>query len=89
MTTTDEILALVARRDRGQQASAAPAVTEADVAAFRAAAARGQGSAVVRALLAIRPAAAHLGQSDAHPAPPPVPSSSASYWAPAAAAASS
>jgi hypothetical protein len=80
VTITDEILALVARRDGGQQASAAPAVTEADVAAFRAAAAQGQGSAVVRALLAIRPAAARLGQSAAHPAPPPVPSSDGPAW---------
>ncbi len=56
MSTTDEILALAA----GVMADGAEiTVTEADVAAFRTAVARGQGSAVVRALLAIRPAVAY------------------------------
>jgi 2-methylcitrate dehydratase PrpD len=55
VTTTDEILALVARRDDGQRAGAATAVTQADIAAFRAASARGSRSAVVRALLRVRP----------------------------------
>jgi MmgE/PrpD N-terminal domain len=80
VTTTDKILALVARRDDGRQADAATAVTEADVAAFRAAAARGQGSAVVRALLAIRPAAAPPGQSAARQPPPPVPVHGDAAW---------
>ncbi len=55
MTTTDEILALADRRDDGQRAGTATAVTQADIATFRAASARGSGSAVVRALLTVRP----------------------------------
>jgi MmgE/PrpD N-terminal domain len=50
VTTTDEILALAA------SPGAVMTVTEADVAAFRATAAAGEGGAVVRALLAVRPA---------------------------------
>jgi 2-methylcitrate dehydratase PrpD len=64
MTTTDEILAVAAsavapRSAGGAPASAAAAVevTEADLAAFSEAAARGADSDVVRALLAIRPVA--------------------------------
>jgi hypothetical protein len=73
MTTTDEILALAAAAAGPRSAAAASAgteaidnavgVTEADLVAFGEAAARGAGSAVVRALLAVRPAAA--------PWPPP------------------
>jgi hypothetical protein len=66
VTATAEILALAAvaassaaagadRGEDGRQASAP--VTEADVAAFRGLAAGGEDSAVVRALLALRPAA--------------------------------
>jgi 2-methylcitrate dehydratase PrpD len=67
MTSTEEILALAASAVGPRSAAAAPAgteaiataaeVTEADLAAFSAAAARGAGSDVVRALLAIRPGA--------------------------------
>ena len=64
MTATDEILALAASAD------ATSTVTEADLAAFRAAAARGADSAVVRALLAVRPAVAPSGLPAARPAPP-------------------
>lgn len=63
MTTTDEILAIAAagaaEAGAGAAATAAgrtAAVTEADFAAFGEAAARGADSAVVRALLAARPA---------------------------------
>ena len=76
MTATDEILALAASAVGDMTANAAPAadtgpagrkartavtVTEADVTAFRAAAARGAGSPVVRALLAIRPSVTSTG----------------------------
>jgi 2-methylcitrate dehydratase PrpD len=54
MTTTDEILALAAT---APESEATVEVTQADLAAFSEAAARGGGSDVVRALLAIRPAA--------------------------------
>jgi hypothetical protein len=68
VTTTDEILALAASvgsaTDRATDGAAE--VAEADLAAFGEAAARGAGSAVVRALLAIRP-----------PAAPPAPLSAA------------
>ena len=64
MTSTDEILAVAAAAAATRSAAAATAgteasveVTEADLAAFSEAAARGAGSGVVRALLAIRPAA--------------------------------
>lgn len=53
MTSTDEILKL--------PAYGAAEVTEADLAAFAGTAARGAGSAVVRALLAARPAGAPPG----------------------------
>ena len=70
MTTTDEILALAARRGNGQRAGAdGMEVTEADVAAFRAAADRGQGSAVVRALLATRPGRRVAGAARRVPGP--------------------
>jgi 2-methylcitrate dehydratase PrpD len=52
VTTTDEILALAVQR-----AGEAIAVTQADIAAFRAASARGSASSVVRALVAACPAA--------------------------------
>ena len=65
MTTTDEILDLAAFAGRPGSAAGASAgtgsidsaveVTEADLAAFRQAAARGAGSDVVRALRAVRP----------------------------------
>ncbi|MCW2894737.1 MAG: MmgE/PrpD family protein [Actinomycetia bacterium] len=65
MTITDEILALAASAAGPRSSAGAPAsteataeVTEADLAAFSAAAARGADSDVVRALLAIRPTAA-------------------------------
>jgi MmgE/PrpD N-terminal domain len=78
VTTTDEILALAASAAGAMAAGspvwaltgAAVTVTEADVTAFRAAAARGSGSAVVRALLAVRPAVAPAGPPTAHPASP-------------------
>jgi len=64
MTTTDEILAIAASAAAPRPAAGAPAstdaaveVTEADLDAFSEAAARGADSDVVRALLAIRPAA--------------------------------
>lgn len=76
MTTTDEILALAAI---ASFAGAETAVTEADVAAFRAAVARGEASPVVAALLAIRPAAPS-GQAAARPAPPGAPSSGDPAW---------
>jgi MmgE/PrpD N-terminal domain len=71
VTTTDEILALTARRDDGQRGGTATAVTGADLAAFRAAADRGQGSAVVRALRAACPAAALSATPPAAPLDPP------------------
>jgi hypothetical protein len=65
VTTTDEILDLAAFAGRPRSAAGASAgtasidsaveVTEADLAAFREAAARGAGSDVVRALRAVRP----------------------------------
>lgn len=80
MTTTDEILAFAAAqagevlaagmagRDDGRPAGAGITVPEAEVASFRMAAARGQGSGVVRALLALGPPARSPGQSAAgHP----------------------
>jgi len=67
VTTTDEILALAAA------GAATSGVAEADVAAFRAAAARGAGGTVVRALRSICPAAAH-------PAAPPTASSGDPAW---------
>jgi 2-methylcitrate dehydratase PrpD len=64
MTSTDEILAVAASAAATRSAAAATAgtgasveVTEADLAAFSEAAARGADSDVARALLAIRPAA--------------------------------
>ena len=54
MTSTDEILALAAAPTT---APAVAEVTEADIATFREAAARGAGSDVARALRATRPAA--------------------------------
>jgi hypothetical protein len=81
VTTTDEILALAAPANAG--AIDRPAdVTEADLVAFYEAAARGAGSAVVRALLAIRPAAAPWAPPPA--APPGDPAWNA--WLTAAAA---
>lgn len=56
MTTTDEILALAT------SAGAASGVTEADIAAFRAAAAPGFDSAAVRTLLTLQPPAPASGQ---------------------------
>ena len=58
MTSTDEILALAAAAPRSAAAGTETSaeVTEADLAAFSAAAARGAGSDVVRVLRAIRPA---------------------------------
>lgn len=67
MTTTDEILRL-ARAAPGVAAT----VTEADVAAFRAAVAQGAGSAVVRALRSTRPAAPSV-VSGPSPAAAPAP----------------
>jgi len=62
MTSTDEILALAASAAAPRSAAAgtetSAEVTEADLAAFSAAAARGAGSDVVRVLRAIRPVAA-------------------------------
>jgi hypothetical protein len=101
VTTTDEILALAASAadvmaanrapaartgPAGHQAGAAVAVRETDIAAFRAAVARGEDSAVVRALLAIRPSAA-AGHPALHPAR--LPDAAAwTAWLTAAAAAS-
>jgi hypothetical protein len=80
MTTTDEILALAASAASPRSAAAASAgteaidsavrVTEADLVAFGEAAARGAGSAVVRALLAVRPAAAPWAPPAAPPGDP-------------------
>jgi 2-methylcitrate dehydratase PrpD len=62
MTTTDEILALAAAVAAAPESLAAGVeVTDADLAAFSAAAARGAASEVVRALLAVRPAAPPSG----------------------------
>jgi 2-methylcitrate dehydratase MmgE/PrpD-like protein len=84
MTTTDEILAIAASAAAPQPAAGAPAssaatveVTEADLAAFSEAAARGADSAVVRALLAIRPVA---------PSAPPSGDAAWNAWLTAAAA---
>jgi MmgE/PrpD N-terminal domain len=80
MTTTDEILALATSAASPRSAAAASAgteaidtavgVTEADLVAFGEAAARGAGSAVVRALLAVRPAAAPWAPPAAPPGDP-------------------
>ena len=86
MTATDEILALAAvaagagaaRDDDGRQAGAP--VTEADVAAFRVLAAGGEDSAVVRALLALRPAAALTAPLAALTGVPSAPSSGDPAW---------
>jgi 2-methylcitrate dehydratase PrpD len=62
MTSTDEILALAASAAAAPESLAAGVgVAEADLAAFRQAAARGAGSGAVRALRAIRPAAPPAG----------------------------
>jgi MmgE/PrpD N-terminal domain len=62
MTSTDEILALAASAATAPESLAADVgVTEADLAAFSQAAARGAGGDVVRALRAIRPAAPPAG----------------------------
>jgi 2-methylcitrate dehydratase PrpD len=62
MTSTDEILALAAAVAAAPESLAAGVeVTDADLAAFSAAAARGAASEVVRALLAVRPAAPPSG----------------------------
>jgi hypothetical protein len=62
MTSTDEILALAASATAAPESLAADVgVTEADLAAFSQAAARGAGSDAVRALRAIRPAAPPAG----------------------------
>jgi len=74
VTTTDEILALAA------SANPTTTVTEADVAAFRAAAARGGDSAVVRALLAVRSATAPAGRAAARPAAPSGPYLADAAW---------
>jgi hypothetical protein len=58
VTTTDEILALAATAADDMAAGPAIAVTEANIAAFRAAAARGADSTAVRALLTVRQATA-------------------------------
>ena len=55
MSSTDEILALAAAVAEASGTEAGVEVTDADLAAFREAAARGDGSNVVRALLAVRP----------------------------------
>jgi hypothetical protein len=80
VTATDEILALAAvaagsadagaARDDDARRAGAP-VTEADVAAFRVVAADGEDSAVVRALLAIRPAAPLAALTGVPSAPSP------------------
>jgi 2-methylcitrate dehydratase PrpD len=89
MTTTDEILALAAAAGPGTAAppgaeavDRSAEVTEADLAAFGAAAARGAGSDVVRALLAISP-----GSHPAQPAVAPPPSPAWTAWLTGAAAA--
>lgn len=84
MTTTDEILAIAASAAAPQSAAGAPAssaatveVTEADLAAYSEAAARGADSDAVRALLAIRPVA---------PSAPPSGDAAWNAWLTAAAA---
>jgi hypothetical protein len=88
MTSTDEILALAAAAAPasadavGSSAEVGAAeVTEADLAAFGEAAARGAGSEVVRGLLAIRP-----GPPTAPPAAPPSGNPAWTAWLTAAAA---
>jgi hypothetical protein len=66
VTTTDEILAVAART--AATAGRATGVTDADLAAFGAAAARGADSAVVRALLTARPATGPWAPPPAAPA---------------------
>lgn len=80
MTTTDEILALAAVAADVLVADAATTVTGADVAAFRATAARGRGSAVVGALLAAGPAVAPAEQSAAPAGPASAPLSGDPAW---------
>jgi len=95
VTTTDAILALATAAGAAVGAAApgpapvacqapavgpAPTVTEEDLTAFRAAALRGAGSAVVRALLAIRPAGAATWQPPRHTAPPPTSSPGDPAW---------
>jgi 2-methylcitrate dehydratase PrpD len=70
VTTTDEILALTAPPN-AEVIDRAARVTEADFAAFSEAAARGAGSAVVRALLAVRPTAGPWAPPPAAPAGDP------------------
>lgn len=65
MTSTDEILAIAAAAGSGDTGLAVE-VTEADLAAFRAAAARGAASDVARGLRAVRP-----GLASGHPAGDP------------------
>jgi 2-methylcitrate dehydratase PrpD len=60
VTSTDQILALAASAVAPRTAASVE-VTQADIDAFSAGAARGAGSDVVRALLAIRPAASASG----------------------------
>ena len=89
MTATDEILALAAAvagsadagaaRDEDGRPASAP-VTEADVAAFRVLATGGEDSAVVRALLALRPAAALTAPLAALTGVPSAPSSGDPAW---------
>ena len=82
MTTTDDILALAtAAADSADGAARGDGVvTEADVAAFRAAAARGADSAVVRALLGARPVTGSLGQPAVDPVAPSALSSGDPAW---------
>lgn len=98
MTATDEILALAAAaagsaeagpaRGGGGRPASAP-VTEADVAAFRLLAARGEDSAVVRALLALRPAAALTAPLAGAPSAPSSGDPAWTAWVTATAAAAS
>jgi len=74
VTATDEILALAT------SAGAAVTVTEADVAAFRALVAEGEGGAAVRALLAARPATGSLGQPAGQPDTPSALASRSPAW---------
>jgi hypothetical protein len=93
VTATEEILALAAgaaRDDDGRQASAP--VTEADVAAFRVLATRGEDSDVVRALLALRPTAtltAPLAALTGVPSAPPFGDPAWTAWVTATSAAAS
>lgn len=91
MTTMDEILVIAASAAdtvaanvdaSAQAADRAVSVTEADVAAFGEAAARGADSAVVRALLAVRPA----GQPWTPPPAAPLGDPAWNAWLSAAAA---